>query len=73
MGTFSIWHWLIVLFVLIVLNVPAYWVFRRAGWSGWWFLLLSIPLVGIVILYVFAFGKWPAEAGSEARGVGGRI
>ena len=61
MGSFSVWHWLIAFIVLFGLNLPAYWVFRKAGWSGWWFLLLPIPLIGLVLLYVFAFRQWPMD------------
>jgi type II secretory pathway component PulF len=61
MGTFSIWHWLIVLIVFAVPNIPAYWVLRKAGRNGWACLLLMIPLVGVVYLWMFAFGRWPNE------------
>jgi hypothetical protein len=62
MGMLSIWHWIIVLFVFIVPNIPAYWVFRKAGWNGWLFLLFGLPLVNLILLYVFAFARWPNEA-----------
>ncbi len=71
MGTVSIWHWLIII-VIFLLNLPAYWVFRKGGWSGWWFLMLPIPLAGLILLYVFAFKKWPAEKGQDdIRGTAG--
>lgn len=51
----------------LLLNLPAYWVFRKAGWSGWWFLLLVVPLAGLILLYIFAFKKWPIEqTGADA-------
>ncbi len=63
MGTFSIWHWLIViLLVFIIPNIPAYWVLKKTGKSGWLFLLFGLPLIGFIYLWVFAFGKWPIEA-----------
>jgi uncharacterized membrane protein YhaH (DUF805 family) len=34
---------------------------RKAGFSGWWSLLMLIPLVNIVMIWVFAFVQWPAE------------
>lgn len=36
---------------------------RKAGFSGWWSLLMLIPLVNIVMIWVFAFVQWPAETG----------
>ena len=61
----SSWHLLFIL-VFILFNLPAYWVFRKAGWSGWWFLLLSIPLFGVIVLYIFAFRRWPIERQGDA-------
>ncbi len=59
MGSFSIWHWLI---ILIILVLPA-WFFSRvvskAGFSGWWALLGVLPLINLVALWIFAFAKWP--------------
>jgi len=59
MSSFSIWHWLI---IFIVLAAPA-WLFSKviskAGFSGWWALLGIVPLVNIIMLYVFAFSRWP--------------
>ena len=47
----------------LLLFLPAYWCFKRAGWSGWWFLPLSLPGIGLIVLWAFAFGRWPAEPG----------
>jgi uncharacterized membrane protein YhaH (DUF805 family) len=33
---------------------------RKAGYSGWWSLLMLIPIVNVVVLWVFAFSSWPA-------------
>ena len=58
-GSFSIWHWLIVLLFIVG---PA-WLFSRivakAGFSGWWALAGLVPPVNLVFLWVFAFSKWP--------------
>jgi hypothetical protein len=39
------------------------WLISRAvsksGISGWWALLGLIPIVNLVMLWVFAFAKWP--------------
>jgi len=64
MGSLSIWHWLIVLIILIVLmGVPLIYVpaVRKAGFSGWWVVLSFIPAGGLVLLWIFAFARWPAE------------
>ena len=47
--------------VLIVLLVIPYWkIWQRTGHSGWWGLLMLIPLANIVSLWVLAFKDWPA-------------
>ncbi len=33
---------------------------RNAGRSGWWCLLMFIPLVNVVAIWAFAFVRWPA-------------
>lgn len=61
MGTFSIWHWLVILtaVMLVGLNLPALWVLKKAGKSRWQFILAVVPIVNIVWIWVFAFSRWP--------------
>jgi hypothetical protein len=40
--------------------IPFFQIFRRTGRSGWWALLMFIPIVNIVVLWVLAFTRWPA-------------
>jgi len=59
MGAWSIWHWIVVLLLVLPL-----WFFSRAvgkaGFSPWWVLLAIVPIVNIIMLWVFAYAKWPA-------------
>ncbi len=63
MGTFSIWHW-IVLVLLIGFLLAFLWPFgrilTRAGYSRWWLLVLFVPFVNFIMWWVFAFANWPA-------------
>lgn len=61
MGSFSIWHWLIVIFWCAIFIVPTWRIASRAGFPGALSLLIIIPIVNIVLLWVFAFVKWPSE------------
>ena len=64
MQGFSIWHWMIVLIVLLIYVLPplvSIPTFRKAGWRSWWCLLWYVPLVNVIFLWVFAFAKWPNE------------
>lgn len=57
--SFGVWQLILILLFLILPYVPSIWVLRKAGHSGWLYLLFLIPLVNIVWLWVFAFGHWP--------------
>jgi hypothetical protein len=41
--------------------IPAWKIVSKAGFNGAWSLLIFIPLVNIVMMYVFAFSQWPTE------------
>lgn len=60
MYTMSIGHALIMAIFVAIFLIPISKVLRRAGWNGWLCLLWLIPLVNVVMLWVFAFGRWPA-------------
>ena len=49
--------------IFIALFVIMLWlsarILSKAGYSGWWSLTLVIPIVGLVMLWVFAFANWP--------------
>lgn len=58
MDSFTIWHWLIIIiFLSNLLFLPAV---KKAGFSGWWVVLSLIPVVGVVLLWIFAYAKWPS-------------
>jgi len=61
MGGLSIWHWLIILFLLVGYLLPLWRIVSKAGFSGAFSLLALVPLVNIVMLWVFAFVRWPVE------------
>lgn len=55
----SLWQLLIV-FLLFVFVPWTYWrILRKAGYAGWWFLLMFVPLLNLVMVWVFAFKTWP--------------
>ena len=63
---------LLILFIFVPVGV-AIWsacqVARKAGFSSVWGLVVLIPIINIVVLWVFAFGSWPAltEVAPEQR------
>ncbi len=40
-------------------------VANRAGFSGWWALLIVLPPINIVLVWVLAFKRWPALPQSD--------
>jgi len=65
MGSFSIWHWLIIFIYVAIIIVPCWRIVGKAGYPGAWSLLALVPLVNIVLLWVFAFIRWPVERASS--------
>ena len=61
MGSFSAFHWLILLFYIAIIVVPCWRIVSKAGYSGVWSLLVLVPLVNVVAVWVFAFMVWPNE------------
>jgi len=52
---------------IAALYIPAcFLIARKAGYSGWYGLLMLIPVVNLLVIYVFALSAWPiAQARSN--------
>ena len=44
----------------LLLIIPFWQLFSKAGYSGWWGLLMIVPVANLIALYVLAFSNWPA-------------
>ena len=53
------------LVALIATLVPCWLVCRRAGYAGWWGLLILVPGLNAIAIWVFAFKRWPRTSASE--------
>ena len=65
MPSFGIWC-LIAVVVVLVLFVWAFVavfgrILDRAGYSRWWLLTIVVPLLNVIMLWVFAFAIWPVD------------
>jgi hypothetical protein len=49
--------------ILLVLVIPYWKIWQRTGHSGWWGLLMLVPLVNIISIWVLAYKEWPALSG----------
>lgn len=60
MEHFTAWQLLVSLIVLAACIYPFVRIVRRTGHSGWWVLTMIVPILNFVMLWVFAFARWPA-------------
>ena len=67
-GSFGLWQILIFLIMIAVFMIPYVKIIKKAGYSGWWVLVMLVPIVNFVMLWVFAFVRWPVE--ERAAGMG---
>ncbi len=51
---------------IVVLLVPFWMIFKKAGFAGAMSLLMIVPLVNLVMLYVLAFSRWKVIPGQTA-------
>lgn len=57
---------MVVLAAGVVLVMVPYWrIFTKAGYSGWWSLTLLIPGINIFMMYYLAFAEWPIHSGTN--------
>jgi len=46
------------LIATVVLVIPYWFIFKKAGFSPWLAVLMFVPLANIIILYVVALSPW---------------
>ena len=51
---------LIVLCLLIFFIWLKVRILHKAGYSGWWAITFYIPLLNIIMIWVFAYAEWPS-------------
>ena len=53
---------LIIVLILVLIPLLIFSrIVKKAGYSGWWALTIIIPLINLVMIWVFAFAEWPVE------------
>ena len=55
----STWHWGGTLLFALIFLIPAWKIVSKAGYSGAWSLFALVPVINVIMLWVFAFAKWP--------------
>jgi hypothetical protein len=36
-------------------------IISKAGYSGWWVLIMFVPIVNVIMLLIFAYKEWPIQ------------
>jgi hypothetical protein len=67
MDAYSPFHWLAGLIGFLIFVIPAVKILQKAGFSGWWVIASFIPLVNVIMFWVFAFARWPIEERATSR------
>ncbi|QWF70252.1 hypothetical protein KEF85_13005 [Methylomonas paludis] len=55
---------LLPIFVLFCLWL-GYRILQKAGFAGVWTWVLLVPIVNIIMIWVFAFSHWPKQRGNS--------
>jgi len=63
----SPWHWIVAVAALFAVVFPTVKILHKAGYSGWWCLLMFVPGVNWIMLWVFAFADWPSLRPEASR------
>lgn len=53
-------EWIILVFIALVIVLPYWRIFTKAGFPGWLSLTMIIPGVNLLALFYLAFAEWPA-------------
>ena len=56
----GIWQFLVFMLPFFIPTLFSIFILNKAGYFRWWALLFLIPLVNIIMIWIFAFARWPA-------------
>lgn len=60
-GTLSVRHVTIIAVWFVIFLAPLWRIVAKTGYPGALALRMLVPLVNLVLLWVFAFSEWPVE------------
>jgi hypothetical protein len=58
-GYMGTWHLGGILIFAVIFVIPAWKIVSKAGYAGAWSLFVFVPVVNVIMLWVFAFSTWP--------------
>ncbi|MEM4245624.1 MAG: hypothetical protein QXR60_05480 [Candidatus Nanoarchaeia archaeon] len=45
----------------ILLVIPHWFIFKKAGYSGWRSLTILVPFLNILMIWLLGFSEWPVQ------------
>ena len=57
----SLFHWIILALLSGIFIIPAWRIVSRLGYPGALSLLLLVPGINVIVLWLFAFSRWPID------------
>ncbi len=54
------------LIMIVIVMIPYWFIWKKAGFSPWLSLLMFVPLLNLVMLYVLAFSEWKVVPVAQA-------
>lgn len=58
---------IIFLVVMVIVIIPYWFIWKKAGFSPWLSLLMFVPFLNIIMPYVLAFSEWKVVPINQAR------
>ncbi|MFZ0270895.1 MAG: hypothetical protein WB524_08075 [Acidobacteriaceae bacterium] len=54
------------LIMIVIVMIPYWFIWKKAGFSPWLSLIMLVPLGNIIMLYVLAFSEWKVVPVTQA-------
>lgn len=51
----------IIILAWIITLIAQIKIISKAGYSGWWILVTFVPVLNVIMFFVFAFSEWPVR------------
>lgn len=67
MGGISIWQLIIIVVYAAIIVLPVWKITTKAGYNGWFSLIMIIPLANLIYLYFLGFSNWPSLRKDEGQ------
>ncbi|MGO4452080.1 hypothetical protein AB4Y96_24435 [Phyllobacterium sp. TAF24] len=61
MGSFSVWHWMIITIILCAIVAPFWMIFKRTGIPPVLSILAVIPGAILIFIWIMALKRWPQD------------